>query len=389
MKKIIPSLSKMWLKVLNFEQNLFPQLQDTFGPLSPKEEKLMKILDFAEIEQFVHTVQITNPPRDREEMARAFVAKSVYNFQTTRALIERLEIDKTLRMLCGWRYHTHIPSESKFSRVFDEFSQQRIANRAQDMFIEKYLSDAVFFYGSTDSTAIELREKPAKKEKIKKEENQKKRKRGRPKKGEALPPKEPTILQQQEKMNTAEEMLSLISTQCNVGIKQNAKGNRYKWIGGKLHMTVVDGDIPVTAIYSSASVHDSSLALPMISTSSSKVNYLYDLQDAAYDSAVIRAFSIKHNHKPIIDTNPKNSKVLKEQIALAKSEKEILQSLNLYNDSDEIHYHQRSSVERVNAYLKDNYGCDKIYYRGATKVASVLAFGVLSVCIHQSLKLVT
>ena len=389
MKKIIPSLSKMWLKVLNFEQSLFPQLQDTFGPLSSKEEKLMKILDFAEIEQFVHTVQITNPPKDREEMARAFVAKSVYNFQTTRALIERLKIDKTLRMLCGWRYHTHIPSESKFSRVFDEFSQQRIANKAQDMFIEKYLSEVVFFYGSTDSTAIELREKPAKKEKIKKEEKQKKRKRGRPKKGEAVPPKEPTILQQQEKMNTAEEMLSLISTQCDVGIKQNAKGNRYKWIGGKLHMTVVDGDIPVTAIYSSASVHDSSLALPMISKSSSKVNYLYDLQDAAYDSAVIKAFSIKHNHRPIIDTNPKNSKVLKERIALAKSEKAILQSLNLYNDSDELHYHQRSSVERVNAYLKDNYGCDKIYYRGATKVASVLAFGVLSVCIHQSLKLVT
>jgi len=389
MKKIIPSLSKMWLKVLNFEQSLFPQLQDAFGPLSSKEEKLMKILDFAEIEQFVHTVQITNPPRDREEMARAFVAKSVYNFQTTRALIERLKIDKTLRMLCGWRYHTHIPSESKFSRVFDEFSQQRIANKAQDMFIEKYLSDVVFFYASTDSTAIELREKPVKKEKIKKEETQKKRKRGRPKKGEAVPPKEPTILQRQEKMNTAEEMLSLISTQCDVGIKQNAKGNRYKWIGGKLHMTVVDGDIPVTAIYSSASVHDSSLALPMISASSSKVNYLYDLQDAAYDSTVIKACSIKHNHRPIIDTNPKNSKALKEQIALAKSEKEILQSLNLYNNSDELHYNQRSSVERVNAYLKDNYGCDKIYYRGATKVASVLAFGILSVCIHQSLKLVT
>lgn len=145
MKNIIPSLSKMWLKVLNLEQSLFPQLQDTFGPLSPKEEKLMKILDFAEIETFVSTVQITNPPKDREEMARAFVAKSVYNFQTTRALIERLEVDKILRMLCGWRYHTQLPSESKFSRVFDAFSKQRIASKAQDMFIEKYLSDVLFF----------------------------------------------------------------------------------------------------------------------------------------------------------------------------------------------------------------------------------------------------
>lgn len=386
MKNIIPSLSKMWLKVLNLEQSLFPQLQDTFGPLSPKEEKLMKILDFAEIETFVSTVQITNPPKDREEMARAFVAKSVYNFQTTRALIERLEVDKTLRMLYGWRYHTHIPSESKFSRVFDEFSKQRIASKAQDMFIEKYLSDVLFFYGSTDSTAIELREKPVKKEKCK--DAKPKRKRGRPKKGEAVPAKEPTILAQQETMKTTREMLSVISTQCDVGIKQNAKGYRHTWIGGKLHMTVVDGDIPITAMYSSASVHDSSLALPMIKETSSKINYLYDLQDAAYDSGIIRTYSEKKGHRPIIDINPKNSKVLKAQIALSKSEKEILQSFNLYNNSDALHYNQRSSVERVNAYLKDNFGCNKIYYRGATKVTSVLAFGVLSVCIHQSLKLV-
>jgi hypothetical protein len=387
MKKIIPALSKMWLKVLNLEQNLFPELQTTLGPLSPKEEKLIKILDFAEIEQFVCTVKITNPSKDREEMARAFIAKSVYNFQTTRALIDRLTIDKTLRLLCGWRYHTHLPSESKFSRVFDEFSKQRIASKAQDMFIEKYLKEVLFFYGSTDSTAIELREKPVKKEKCK--ETKPKRKRGRPPKGEVVVTKEPTILERQEKMGTTEEMLSLVPTQCDVGIKQNAKGNRYKWIGGKLHMTVVDGDIPVTAIYSSASVHDSSLALPMMKETSSKVTYLYDLQDAAYDSRIIRTYAVTKGHRPIIDINPKNSKVLKEQIALAKSEKEILQSFNLYNDWDEKCYNQRSSVERVNAYLKDNFGCDKIYYRGATKVASVLAFAVLSICIHQSLKLVT
>jgi len=45
-------------------------------------------------------------------------------------------------------------------------------------------------------------------------------------------------------------------------------------------------------------------------------------------------------------------------------------------------------VERVNKYLKDDFGCDKIYYQGATKVVSVLAFGILSIYIHQSLQLV-
>ena len=67
MRKIIPSLSKMWLKVINLEQSLFPKLEESMGSLTPKEEKLIKILDFAEIERFVSTVQITNPPKDREE----------------------------------------------------------------------------------------------------------------------------------------------------------------------------------------------------------------------------------------------------------------------------------------------------------------------------------
>jgi len=49
----------------------------------------MKILDFAEIETFVLAVKITNPPKDREEMARTFIAKHVYNFQKISALIDR------------------------------------------------------------------------------------------------------------------------------------------------------------------------------------------------------------------------------------------------------------------------------------------------------------
>ena len=79
MEKIIPSLSKMWLKVMNLEQSLFPRLEESMGKLSSKEAKLIKILDFAHIEKYVSTSSITNSPKDREEMARAFVAKQVYN----------------------------------------------------------------------------------------------------------------------------------------------------------------------------------------------------------------------------------------------------------------------------------------------------------------------
>ena len=96
MSRIIPSLSKMWHKVINLESTLFPALQESLRleAFSHKEQKLIKILDFSQIEENVTVVNITNPPKDREEIARAFIAKSVYNIQTTRDLIERLHIDK-------------------------------------------------------------------------------------------------------------------------------------------------------------------------------------------------------------------------------------------------------------------------------------------------------
>ena len=386
MPKIIPTLSKMWLKVTNLENSLFPQLQEKLGVLSSKEHKLIKILDFAEIEKNICTTSKTNPPKDREQIARAFIAKSVYNFQTTRDLIDRLHIDRTLRILCGWRYSNEIPSESKFSRTFKELSDLKIAEKTHEQFVKEYLSQMTFFYNATDTTKIPLREKAIKKEKI---EKVKHNKAGRPKKGETREPIKPKILELQKGMLTVEDKLSLVSRDCGVGIKQNSKGNREVWVGGKLHISAVDGDIPITAFYSGANVHDSSVALPLIQESSKRVKYMYDLQDAGYDADIIREFSIKHNHRPIIDINPKNSKELKAKIELIENEKKMFKYLNQHLNSDKQHYNQRSMVERVNAYLKDSFGCNKIYYQGADKVASVLAFGILSVCIHQSLKLLT
>lgn len=392
MENIVPNLSsnlsKMWTKVVNLEKTLFPLIKEELRleELSTKEAKLIKILDFAQIENNITVVKITNTPKDREEIARAFIAKSVYNMQTTRDLIDRLKIDRTLRVLCGWRYANKIPSESKFSRVFTELSDLKIAEKTHEKFIEEYLSDTLFMYSASDATAMPLREKAVKKPK---EEPKVKRKPGRPKKGEKVEPKKPTILEQQKDMSTTEEMLSLLSTQCGVGVKKNAKGYKETWVGGKLHISAVDGDIPITAIYTGANVHDSSVALPLIKKTSSKISYLHDLLDAGYDADIIREYSKLLNHKPIMDINPKNSKVLKAKIALIKEEEEKFKFFNLPLSSDIHHYNQRSMVERVNKYIKDDFGCKTIYYQGATKVASVLQFAVLSVCIHQALKLVT
>ncbi|MBP6325434.1 MAG: transposase [Sulfurospirillum sp.] len=382
MTNIIPTLSKMSLKILNFEKTLFPALQEQLGVLSSKEEKLMRILELAQIELYVSEVKITNPPKHRKEIARAFIAKAVYNLQTTRDLIDRLKVDRVLRIICGWRYVRSIPSESTFSRVFAQLAHSKIADKTHQAFIKEYLSDTLFFYNSTDSTAIDVREKPLKKEKVPKV----KQKRGRKRKDEPTPvvPKAPSLCLKQAEMNSTMHMLQEVSTSTDIGRKINAKGNGYAWIGGKLHLGVVDGDIPITAIYTCASVHDSQVAIPVINETTKRVDYLYDLCDKAYDSQPITAFSKKSGHTPIIDVNPRNCKETK--IAIEGDKMLVKMGFNTPMSN---HYNHRSSVERVNSYLKDSFGCKHIYVKGATKVASHLMFGVLALCIHQSIKLLT
>ena len=382
MPSIIPSLSKMSLKILNMNKTLFRALQEELGMLSSKEEKLMRILELAQIEKYVWEVKITNPPKHRKEIARAFIAKAVYNIQTTRDLIDRLKVDRVLRIMCGWRYAHKIPSESTFSRAFGELALAKIADKTHQVFIEEYLSNTLFFYNSTDSTAIDVREKPLKKEKVLKL----KKKRGRKKKDDPTPvtPKESSLCEKQSTMHSTIQMLQAISTATDIGRKINAKGNGYTWIGGKLHLGVVDGDIPITAIYTCASVHDSQVAIPVINETSKRVDYFYDLCDKAYDSEVIETFSAIRGHIAIIDVNPRNCEATKIEIEGER----ILEKMG-FNTPMSNHYNHRSSVERVNSYLKDSFGCKHIYVKGALKVASHLMFGVLALCIHQSIKLLT
>ncbi len=53
MSKIISTLSKMWLKVANLKNSLFPELQESLRieEFSTKEAKLIRVLNFAEIEK--------------------------------------------------------------------------------------------------------------------------------------------------------------------------------------------------------------------------------------------------------------------------------------------------------------------------------------------------
>jgi hypothetical protein len=56
------------------------------------------------------------------------------------------------------------------------------------------------------------------------------------------------------------------------------------WNGYKLHLDTNDTGLPISALVTSASLHDSQAPIPLIKMTSGKVTYLYDLMDAAYDA---------------------------------------------------------------------------------------------------------
>jgi hypothetical protein len=110
---------------------------------------------------------------------------------------------------------------------------------------------------------------------------------------------------------TLSQMLADLPWNCDVGVKRNAKGYQETWIGYKLHIDTADGDIPVSCLFTFASVHDSRVAIPLATMTSGRLTNLYDLTDSAYDAAEIKAHSRALGHVPIIDVNPRRNATLK------------------------------------------------------------------------------
>ena len=94
---------------------------------------------------------------------------------------------------------------------------------------------------------------------------------------------------------------------------------------------------PGSAVLTSASVHDSQVAIPLAQRTAQRVTALYDLMDSAYDAPQIHDFSRRLGHVPIIDHNPRGG--VKRLFAPAQAQR----------------FKERSASERVNSLLKERY----------------------------------
>jgi hypothetical protein len=338
------------------QRQLFPALEEELGPLSALDQQFCEVISLTDLGRFTLAYEWCGegrPPCRRLWLAHAFIAKSVYQFPSTGALIEALKARPTLRRLCGWERVNDVPSEATFSRAFTEFAQDQLPQRIHENMVTVHAGPKLVGHVSRDATAIEAPERPAPKPAATPKPP---RQRGRPRKGEERLPPPPKRLELQLARPLAENLADL-PTRCDVGCKRNSQGHQESWIGYKLHLDTVDGDFPVSAVLTSASLHDSQAAIPLAQLTAARVTSLYDLMDSAYDAPQIRAFSQRLGHVAIIDPNPRGGEKL--PFAPAQAQR----------------FKQRSASERVNSLLKERYGGRWVRVRGAAKVMCHLMFG--------------
>lgn len=374
-----------------FQDRIFPAVEDRTGPLTEKHRLFVSVLDWVKVETFFLDCPVTagRPMADRVALASAFIAKAIWNLPTTRHLIDRLHADPVLRRLCGWERSSDVPSEATFSRAFAGFADIGLPGRMHEALIRATLGreDVLVGHLSRDSTAIEAREKPARKKKPEEsEEAENPRKKGTRAKrkrssGEAKEPEERRL--EKQLAMTLPAMLKDLPKVCDIGAKKGARGFATCWVGYKLHLDTADGGIPVSCLLTSASTHDSQAAIPLATMSDQRVTSLYDLMDSAYDAAEIHAHSQSLGHVPLIDPNPRRNRTRKEALRLEARAQRAAGRI----DAKAIRYRERTNVERVNARIKDDFGGRHVRVRGPDKVACHLMWGILALTVDQLLRL--
>jgi hypothetical protein len=298
------------------------------------------------------------------------MAKAILNLPTTRDLISRLRADEALRQFCGWTGARAVPHESKFSRAFAEFAEGELPQRLHEAVIAATQPQRLIGHIARDSTAIPARERfpeTAKQKAEAKKAKKAKKKDGKPgaRKGrkqvfakkKAADRGTRIVRQRKQKLDA---MLKDLPRQCDLGVKTSGKGYQHYWRGYKLHLDVADGQVPISAVLTSASVHDSQVAIPLMTMTSARVTHLYELMDSAYDADPIHAHSRQLNHVPIIAPHGRRGTKKPSKMPKVFPDKPTPELTPAQRER----YKIRTMGERVNARLKDEFGAGQIRVRG-------------------------
>jgi transposase len=215
-----------------YQEEIFPELCADFGYLTTKHEQLIQLLDLIDLD-VIYPRKLWDrffgrPGANRHMFIKAFLAKAIWNIADTKDLIAYLQVDRALRVICGFDGRKNqVPSESSFSREFKRISNLNIAGKIHEQLIKEHCSAELYEHLAIDASSIEVAEKAVASKKV-----------------------ERKIADQRDK--STNQIIADLPAICNYGTKKNSNGNAYKWKGYKLHAVVNEYNVPIAAIVTSA-----------------------------------------------------------------------------------------------------------------------------------------
>jgi transposase len=364
--------------------------------------ELFRPIDFEQLLFLFRKHSRLGPPLsvDYASCLRALIARHVEKIPDIKHLVKRLKEDLPFRLALGFSYASPVPSEASFSRIHRQLSEHlealRKENNALICFIDK--AEAILQEDvAMDSTAVRVYKKSH---------------------HEKHPEIPSTILQR--KMPT-QEILASISSEPSWGAKRNSQGKDSYWFGGKCHLVVsASSQYILYSLYSSAFVNDMSTAIPLMrAVKKLGLKKGHVLMDKGYDGTEIYEEAHQLGLEPIIDRKkpPQNLFMQDKHFAptcakgfayhydsfdkrygalkykrpehLCKScplalqcqkVKKIKQAINFRNYAHPARgskkwqwlYNQRSSVERVNASLKEGFHISHSRFQKGAKLQAEL-----------------
>ena len=339
-------------------QGLFPFMMNEVGDLTEKNklfvtvcEAVVKPEDF----EYAKRKDTGRPPVDRMAVFKAFLFKAVHDVPSTKELIERLKLEPQSRRLCGWLWPENVPCESSFSEVNGEFTERGFSEKWFDDYVKEFIGSDGRKSVSYDSAPVPVRAHASNRKRMLAE----------------LDPDQPepgSRIEWQADQD-ADIAMAELPQDCDWGAKRDAHGKPKHWKGGKIHAAVTDDGIPVAVAYTSASLHDSQAMIPLMKKASERVAHVYDLADAAYDSATIRRSVIEEGNTPVIDYNRRKAEDAPRMTA----------------DEQDV-YKARGNDERFFAHLIDAHGGRHVRVRDPKKVWQHLMYGVLVIAVEQTMR---
>jgi transposase len=373
-------------------------------------------------------------------MIYSLIARVTERIPFIKDLVSRLQNDLIFRLDCGFLVSDDVPSEAAYSRMITQISETNVLESVQETLLlqaisERFISDDTV---AIDATHIEARDQaPAKEEKPKSEP----KKRGRKPKAEreqwlqeeaekeANRPLYEKRIEAQLDVSLA-ELRGEVPQEPRWGVKKNSEGKNVFWYGYKGHLAVsASSQYIVQSLFSSGNLNDGKVAIPLLKGIDERLSLSflrYQTMDAGYDYEPIYtqvhrmgqqsviAYNKRRESEPIgfnkhfaptclrehsyrydsFDskyetlkyTRPKECKdcpLANEDICQKVYKIKITTDLRRYtapargSNAWKNIYNRRTSVERVNAYLKEYFLLNNVRYRTGKRAKAHFDFVTL------------